>query len=176
MTDVDLQRFLLKVDQLQKMASSLEDVQGRKDELSSCKDHNEVVELARSWGFEIGRRWGELEPASDFQGVENLLREPVPSTGHETNRVLHFGKGWRLELIVSCAACSQENFWYEQEEHEWILILRGSARLRFKKDNHIVDLNVGDQLHLLPYSSHRVEHTDSGSGTIWLALFWDEQL
>ena len=27
--------------------------------LIECKTHKQVVELAREWGFEIGRRWGE---------------------------------------------------------------------------------------------------------------------
>tara|TARA_B100000700_G_C14998199_1_gene834973 strand:- start:537 stop:716 length:180 start_codon:yes stop_codon:yes gene_type:complete len=59
MTRKDLNKFLDKVNQLQQLVNSLERVPGRRDLLEACKDHNEVVQLARTWGYEIGRRWGE---------------------------------------------------------------------------------------------------------------------
>ena len=43
------------------MVSSLKAIPGRRELLLACKDHDEVVSLARSWGFEIGTRWGEGE-------------------------------------------------------------------------------------------------------------------
>ena len=61
MTSKDLQGFLEKVKDLNSLVESLEKVKGRKEKLSSCKTHNEVVHLARSWGYEIGRQWGEYK-------------------------------------------------------------------------------------------------------------------
>ncbi len=57
----DLRRFLLKVEHLQQMVNSLDEFPSRKKMLESCENHDEVVELARNWGFEIGRRWGEKD-------------------------------------------------------------------------------------------------------------------
>ena len=34
------------------------------EQLAACDDHNSVVKLARSWGFEIARRWGDGEGAA----------------------------------------------------------------------------------------------------------------
>ncbi|HGY5554841.1 MAG TPA: Nif11 domain/cupin domain-containing protein, partial [Prochlorococcus sp.] len=79
-----------------------------------------------------------------------------------------------LELILSCSASSPEGFWYDQTDHEWIVILRGSASLKLKDPDAYVDLSVGDQLHFLPHRLHRVERTDPHPGTIWLALFWTQ--
>ena len=59
MSKKDLQRFLNKVQQLQEMVISLEKFPGRRERLEACKDHDQVVNLARSWGYEIGQRWGE---------------------------------------------------------------------------------------------------------------------
>lgn len=59
MSKKDLQQFLLKVQQLQEMVVSLEEIPGRRDLLEACEDHNQVVALAKSWGFDIGRQWGE---------------------------------------------------------------------------------------------------------------------
>ena len=55
----ELEQFLYKVDQLQKMVNSLDEIPDRRNLLEACKSHDEVVTLAKSWGFEIGRRWGE---------------------------------------------------------------------------------------------------------------------
>jgi len=59
MAKKDLEIFIEKVSQLNKLLSSLEEVPGRKDLITACKTHDEVVKLAKSWGYEIGRRWGE---------------------------------------------------------------------------------------------------------------------
>ncbi len=59
MSKQELEQFLRKVEQLNKMVDSLDKVPGRRESLAACKNHNEVVELAQSWGYAIGRRWGE---------------------------------------------------------------------------------------------------------------------
>ena len=59
MAEEDLQKFLYKVRQLQKMVDSLDEVDGRRDLLVKCENHYQVVALAKSWGYEIGNRWGE---------------------------------------------------------------------------------------------------------------------
>ena len=61
MSKNDLENFLEKVSQLNKLVESLEEVPGRKELLSACNNHDEVVSLTKSWGYEIGRRWGESE-------------------------------------------------------------------------------------------------------------------
>ncbi len=59
MAEQDLKKFIHKVKELQRMIDSLDQVKGRREKLASCKDHNEVVEIAKLWGYDIGRRWGE---------------------------------------------------------------------------------------------------------------------
>ena len=59
MSTEDLEIFLAKVSQLNEMIESLDKFPERKLLLSKCKSHDEVVKIAKSWGYEIGRRWGE---------------------------------------------------------------------------------------------------------------------
>ena len=61
MSEKELLKFIKKVDQLKKMVNSLEEIPARREQLANCTNHEEVVELAKSWGFAIGRRWGEKE-------------------------------------------------------------------------------------------------------------------
>ncbi len=59
MSQEELSQFIKKVGQLKELVDSLEKVEGRKEILAKCEKHDEVVALARSWGYEIGRRWGD---------------------------------------------------------------------------------------------------------------------
>ena len=59
MAEEDLKLFLRKVEHLTKMVDSLESIPGRRDLLVQCNTHEEVINLAKSWGYDIGRRWGD---------------------------------------------------------------------------------------------------------------------
>ena len=59
MTINDYERFLYKIDQLNKLVELINDSPDKYQLFIKCKTHQEVVELADKWGFEIGRRWGE---------------------------------------------------------------------------------------------------------------------
>ena len=59
MTKKDLEKFIDKIEQLNKILLLIERSSEKKEELSKCSNHEEVIKLTKSWGFEIGRRWGE---------------------------------------------------------------------------------------------------------------------
>lgn len=170
MAEADLLRFLDKVAQLQQLVESLKHEPTRRQQLAQCHDHNAVVALARDWGFDIGRRWGEQPSASG--GADNLLAEPLPVAGSESDRELISGENWRLHLIQSNGFQSPLGEWMVQEETEWVLLLRGSAELRFRDPDERIDLSVGDPVLIAPQRPHRVERTDPDPGTLWLALHW----
>jgi cupin 2 domain-containing protein len=172
MAEEDLQRFLRKVQDLQAFVAASEADPGLRQRLRDCSTHQEVVDLAGSQGFEIGRRWGERHDSQ--ASVGNLLAGPAPAHGEESLSVLWQARQWRLERIHSCGAHSPEGFWYDQQEHEWVCLLQGQARLRFEDESSARSLNRGDQLYIAPHRRHRIDDTDGGRGTIWLALFWWE--
>lgn len=39
--------------------------------------------------------------------------------------------GLRIERIISTGQSSAPDFWYDQPEAEWVVLLSGAARLRF---------------------------------------------
>jgi len=59
MAEKDLINFLKKIDHLNKISELIKKNPIKKKELSECKTHEEVISLTSSWGFEIGKRWGE---------------------------------------------------------------------------------------------------------------------
>ena len=59
MTKKDYERFIKKINQLNQLVESINKSPEKYELIISCKTHEEVVELAKQWGYEIGKRWGE---------------------------------------------------------------------------------------------------------------------
>jgi cupin 2 domain-containing protein len=172
MAEAQLQQFLEKVRQLNAFVALSETSPDLRSALRDCNTHHEVVALAAQFGFAIGRRWGESTPATAARADQaNLLSSTCPPAGEERVDPIASGQGWRLERIHSCQAASPPGFWYDQSEQEWVLLLRGSARLQFEDEAEPRDLCVGDSLLIAPHRRHRVITTDPDPGTLWLALF-----
>ncbi len=55
----DYEKFLFKIDQLNQLVELINNSPEKYQLITSCKTHEEVVDLAKQWGYEIGRRWGE---------------------------------------------------------------------------------------------------------------------
>lgn len=76
----------------------------------------------------------------------------------------------RIERIVSCGQASPEDFWYDQDQHEWVIVLRGAARLQLESETF--EMMAGDFVNIPAHKRHRVEWTDPEQLTIWLAVFY----
>ena len=59
MAKEDYERFLYKIDQLIQFVELIKNSPEKYQLIISCKTHDDVVELAKQWGYEIGKRWGE---------------------------------------------------------------------------------------------------------------------
>lgn len=102
---------------------------------------------------------------------ENLLSNLPASLPEELVDVLVSHGEMRIERIVSTGQASGEDFWYDQEEHEWVLLLEGSARLMYA-DGRLLTLEAGDHVTIPACERHRVDWTDPDRPTVWLAVFW----
>jgi len=171
MAEAQLQQFLTKVAQLNAFVSRCQSQSDLLQSLRDCSHHQQVVDLAQSMGFDIGRRWGD-SLGSATKGRDSLLAGTIPAQGQETSQILVETDGFRLLRLHSCSACSPPGFWYDQAEAEWVCLLQGSARLQFADEDVERELNRGDSLMIAPHRRHRLVATDGGEGTIWLALFW----
>ena len=78
----------------------------------------------------------------------------------------------RIERIVSRGQVSPPGFWYDQSEHEWVVVLKGRAKIQVADQEPLEELGPGDFLFLSAHRRHRVEWTDPEEETIWLAVFW----
>lgn len=103
----------------------------------------------------------------------NLLKNLPDALPEEVTDILLRSQGsFRLERIVSHGQASPPDFWYDQEEHEWVMLLEGAAGLRFEDVPTPRELHPGDALLIPAHRRHRVEWTQKERPTVWLALFW----
>lgn len=101
--------------------------------------------------------------------VFDHLPESIPE---ELVEVLAANQHVRIERIVSHGHFSPEGFWYDQDENEWVIVLKGAARLRF--EGHVMELKPGDFVNIPAHRKHRVEWTTPDEPTIWLAVFYKD--
>lgn len=52
----------------------------------------------------------------------------------------------RIERIVSHGHASPDGFWYDQADHEWVLMLQGRTRLRFEDSDCSVPPENTDEI------------------------------
>ncbi|MEX0718569.1 MAG: cupin domain-containing protein [Planctomycetaceae bacterium] len=82
---------------------------------------------------------------------------------------------FRIERIVSHGHASPADFWYDQPRHEWVVVLRGAARLRFEDENESLEMRPGDFIDIPAHRRHWVEWTTPDEPTIWLAIHYDDR-
>ncbi len=80
--------------------------------------------------------------------------------------------GLTIERIVSTGQITSPDEWYDQTQGEWVLLLRGAAKLRFADEARARDLRPGDHLDITPHRRHRVEWTSPTEPTLWLAVHY----
>ena len=110
-----------------------------------------------------------MKPTNLFNDIPNELPEEILqdllSADTKTGTV-------RIERIVSQGHASPETGWYDQDENEWVLVVKGKAKLRFEKDDRLVELNAGDFIDIKAHTKHKVQWTCPDQQTVWLAVFY----
>lgn len=102
------------------------------------------------------------------------LFDPQPAD-EKTERFISILRrpGFNLEYIVSHGRASEPGFWYDQDDAEWVLLVRGHAVLEFENQKSR-ELRGGDYLLIPARCKHRVNSCSDDA--VWLALhFHDPQ-
>jgi len=113
-----------------------------------------------------------IQESSKSIMITNLFTDLPSNLPDELITILIDATNMRIERIVSHGHSSPEGFWYDQDQHEWVVVLKGSARLRF--EDEIFEMKPGDFVNIPAHKKHRVEWTTPDEPTIWLAVFSEE--
>jgi cupin 2 domain-containing protein len=114
-----------------------------------------------------------VAPCPDCVSQKPNLLSPLPTElREELVETLIQNKHVRIERIVTTGQASPEGFWYDQHETEWVVVLKGEARLLFEGDDQPTHLKPGDHVTIPAHRRHRVEWTTPNEPTVWLAVFY----
>jgi cupin 2 domain-containing protein len=102
-----------------------------------------------------------LKNYSFLENIPNESKEEIFETIVKNENV-------KIERIISYGQTSPENFWYDQAEDEFVLVLEGEAGVEYES-GFSCTLKKGDSLYIDAHQKHRVTHTSNP--TIWLAVF-----
>ena len=105
--------------------------------------------------------------------IDNICNNIPANLPDELFTTIHRGKHVRIERIVSQGHCSPDGFWYDQDEHEWLLVLEGNAVIQIEGEIVPLQLEPGSYLNIPAHQKHRVVQTSQTEQTIWLAIYYD---
>ncbi len=97
-----------------------------------------------------------------FQNIPQHLPEELFETIAQSDNI-------KIEKIISDGHTSPPGFWYDQDQNEFVLVLKGNAILEFE-DGATQEMNEGDYQIIPAHKKHRVSYTDTNGKTIWLAV------
>ena len=103
--------------------------------------------------------------------MKNFLEDLPVSLEYEVFEDVLTSDHVRIERILSNGQTSPDEGWYDQSEHEWVLVLEGAGQIEYE-DGSNVSLKKGDYLYIPAHKKHRVSWTDPEQITVWLAIFY----
>jgi len=107
--------------------------------------------------------------------IKNIFEDIPGSLKEEAFENLLIAKHLRLERIISKGHQTPPGKWYDQDQNEWVLLLKGAATIKIAKQQELIHLKAGDHLLIPAHQKHRVEWTSEEEVTIWLALFFEKK-
>ena len=105
-----------------------------------------------------------MEKKNIFENIPSSIPEEIIETLVDSD-------GIKVERIISKGHVSPKDFWYDQDKNEFVILLKGSAKLLFENDKQII-LRAGHYIIIPAHKKHRVEWTDPETETIWFAIFY----
>lgn len=105
------------------------------------------------------------------QAISNIFEFLSDDISNELFENIVTGQNIKIERIISKGHSSPQSGWYDQSENEWVIVLKGQAKIEFEKQAP-VHLLAGSYLNIPAHTKHKVAWTDPDIETIWLAVHY----
>ncbi len=104
----------------------------------------------------------------DGEIIKNIFDDIPQHLPKELVQTLIQAANVRIERIISLGHASPADFWYDQPQHEWVVVLKGAARLQF--EDGMLEMKPGDFINIPACKKHRVDWTTPDEPTVWLGV------
>lgn len=133
------------------------------------------LETVQVDGEEVPRfRRLESSGEQEEETLKNIFEDLPRHLPEEVVQTLIRAADVRIERIISHGHASPEGFWYDQPQHEWVIVLKGAARLRFEEG--VLEMKPGDFINIPAFKRHRVDWTTPDEPTVWLGVRYGSTL
>jgi cupin 2 domain-containing protein len=105
---------------------------------------------------------------NDGESIKNSFDDLPQHLPKELVQILVRAPDVRIERIISHGHASPADFWYDQAQAEWVIVLKGAARLQF--EDGMVEMKPGDFINIPAFKKHRVDWTTPDEPTVWLGV------
>ncbi len=113
-------------------------------------------------GLAFGRTNGKIA-----EGLARLNKKTAP----EKFQPLFCSKTVKIERILSRGHVTPKGKWLSGRKNEWVMVLSGAAKLKFKTGRLVV-MKPGSHVLIRAGRAHRVEWTKPGVQTVWFAVYF----
>lgn len=103
--------------------------------------------------------------------MENIFNNLPDDLSEEVIENLLVTKELRIERIISRGHRSPDNFWYDQDTNEFVILLSGCADIEFESEE-MVKLEPGGWLVIPAHKKHRVNKTAENENSVWLTVHY----
>ena len=103
--------------------------------------------------------------------LKNIFESIPDNLDKEIFELLAQSENIKIERIISKGHSSPETGWYDQEQNEWLIVLKGEAIIVFENGKE-VNLKPGCHVNIPAHKRHKVGWTSPDTETIWLAVHY----
>lgn len=103
--------------------------------------------------------------------VNNIYKNIPSDIPEELFEIISEKDNIKIERIISDGHSTPDDYWYDQDKDEFVILLKGNAVLLFENDER-VDLSEGDYVVIPKHCRHKVLNTSKETKTIWLAVHY----
>ena len=100
--------------------------------------------------------------------IFSFLKDIPNSSKDEIFETIVSNDNIKIERIISYGQITKKDFWYNQDDDEFIYIIQGESKIKYD-DGTVHILNTNDSLYIKAHQKHQVIYTSNPA--VWLAIF-----
>ncbi len=103
--------------------------------------------------------------------IKNIFESIPENLDEEVFELLAQSEKVKIERIISKGHSSPTSGWYNQDQNEWVVVLKGEAVISFENGEE-VELKAGSHINIPAHTKHKVKWTHPEVETVWLAVHY----
>jgi cupin 2 domain-containing protein len=115
-----------------------------------------------------------MNKAREKNSTDNILSGIPEARPQELEQLLLENEHLSIRRILSKGHSAPAQGWYEQQDNEWVLVVKGEGIIEFT-DHSERHMQEGDYCYIPALKKHRVKWTPEQEATIWLAIHFPGQ-